>query len=44
MFFVMAGLAPVSFEAPGYAVVMLSSDAVIVHFEEVAAEIADRNT
>lgn len=35
--FVTAGVVPVSFEAPGYAVVMLSPEAVVVHFEEVVA-------
>lgn len=34
--FVTQGVAPVSFEAPGYAVVLVSSEAVVVHFEEVA--------
>ena len=32
-----ADVAPVSFEAPGYGVVALSPEAVVVHFEELAA-------
>ena len=35
--FITADVAPVSFEAPGYGVVALSPEAVVVHFEELAA-------
>lgn len=35
--FITADVTPVSFELPGYGVVALSPEAVIVHFEEVAA-------
>lgn len=35
--FVAQDVAPVSFEAPGYGVVLVSLEAVVVHFEEVAA-------
>lgn len=35
--FVTQDVAPVSFEAPGYGVVLVSSEAVVVHFEEFAA-------
>ena len=34
--FITADVAPVSFEAPGYGVVALSPEAVVVHFEELA--------
>ena len=35
--FITPDVAPVSFEAPGYGVVTVSPEAVVVHFEEVAA-------
>ena len=35
--FITPDVAPVSFEAPGYGVVALSPEAVVVHFEELAA-------
>lgn len=38
--FVTQDVAPVSFEAPGYGVVLVSPEAVVVHFEEVAASAA----
>ena len=34
--FITGDVAPVSFEAPGYGVVALSPEAVVIHFEEVA--------
>lgn len=38
--FVTQDVAPVSFEAPGYGVVLVSPEAVVVHFEEFAARAA----
>lgn len=37
--FVTADVAQVSFEAPGYGVVVLSSEAVVVHFEELSPNV-----
>ena len=38
--FVTQDVAPLSFEAPGYGVVLVSPEAVVVHFEEFAAHAA----
>lgn len=40
--FVTQNVAPVSFEAPGYGVVLVSPEAVVVHFEELAVGAAAR--
>lgn len=34
--FVTRGIAPVSFEAPGYGVALIDNESIVVHFAEVA--------